>query len=157
MRKPIKVKVYATEETLENYGKDLSGLAHATEGSAGFDLYATKDVTIMAGGVKIVPLGLFTEFSKEYVAELFIRSGSAFKEGLSLANGTGIIDSDYRKEWGAIVRSDRYTVIKANTRICQVLFKDVPTVEFTLVGSIEELNQLERDGGFGHTGIDKIG
>ena len=73
----------------------------ATSGSAGFDLHACidKDLTIKKGDLIRIPCGIAIELpSSKYAAFIFARSGLGMKYGISLSNGVGVIDSDYRGE-----------------------------------------------------------
>ena len=74
------------------------GFVKATEGAAGWDIYAhTIDINPATRSATIYT-GIATAFSPDLVMCLFARSGLATKYGLVLANGTGIVDSDYRGE-----------------------------------------------------------
>lgn len=66
-----------------------------TKWSAGYDLEAATEVTIEAGEMALVPTGLKAYMEQDEVLMVFIRSSLAVKQGLMLANGTGIIDADY--------------------------------------------------------------
>lgn len=68
----------------------------ATEGSAGFDLYAIEDGTIPSNTRKLIPLGFATSFSADYYMQITDRSGLAFKNTLSVE--AGVIDSSFRSE-----------------------------------------------------------
>ena len=73
----------------------------ATAGSAGIDLSACIDEakTIAPGELLLIPTGIAIEIpSPEYVAYIFARSGLGIKHGICLANGVGVVDSDYRGE-----------------------------------------------------------
>lgn len=128
----------------------------ATSGSAGYDLHAciNKDLTIKKGELIRVPCGVAVELpSNEYAAFVFARSGLGMKYGISLSNGVGVIDSDYRGEIqvGLCRMSDGepYT-IKNGDRIAQMIVMRVNAVNFNLVGN---LGESERgSGGFGSTG-----
>ena len=128
----------------------------ATSGSAGYDLHACieKDLTIKKGELVRVPCGVAIELpSSEYAAFVFARSGLGMKYGISLSNGVGVIDSDYRGEIqvGLCRTSDGepYT-IKNGDRIAQMIVMRVNAVNFNLV---ENLGKSERgSGGFGSTG-----
>ena len=128
----------------------------ATSGSAGFDLHACidKDITIKKGELIRVPCGIAIELpSSEYAAFIFARSGLGIKYGISLSNGVGVIDSDYRGEIQVgLCRTsdgDPYT-IKNGDRIAQMIIMPVSNVNFKLV---ENLGESERgSGGFGSTG-----
>lgn len=128
----------------------------ATSGSAGYDLHAciNKDLTIKKGELIRVPCGVAIELpSSEYAAFVFARSGLGMKYGISLSNGVGVIDSDYRGEIqvGLCRMSDGepYT-IKNGDRVAQMIVMKVSAVNFKLV---ENLGESERgSGGFGSTG-----
>ena len=128
----------------------------ATSGSAGYDLHACidKDITIKKGELIRVLCGVAIELpSSEYAAFIFARSGLGIKYGISLSNGVGVIDSDYRGEiqLGLCRTSDGDPyVIKNGDRIAQMIIMRVSTVNFKLV---ENLGESERgSGGFGSTG-----
>lgn len=63
----------------------------------------------------------------------------------------GKIDSDYRKGVGVIIhnRDTRTFLIKAGTRIAQMTFHKVETVQWE---EADELSETDREGGFGSTG-----
>lgn len=103
----------------------------ATSGSAGFDLHACidKDLPIKKGDLIRVPCGIAIELpSSEYAAFIFARSGLGIKYGISLSNGVGVIDSDYRGEIQVgLCRTsdgDPYT-IKNGDRIAQMIIMPV--------------------------------
>ena len=66
-----------------------------TAGSAGYDLAAARDIILAPHAVTVVPTGLKAFMAKDEYLSIFIRSSLAFKKGIMLANGTGIVDSDY--------------------------------------------------------------
>ena len=128
----------------------------ATSGSAGYDLHACidRDLTIKKGELIRVPCGVAIELpSSEYAAFVFARSGLGMKYGISLSNGVGVIDSDYRGEIqvGLCRTSDGDPyVIKNGDRVAQMIIMKVSAVNFKLV---ENLGKSERgSGGFGSTG-----
>ena len=128
----------------------------ATSGSAGYDLHACieKDLTIKKGELIRIPCGVAIELpSSEYAAFVFARSGLGMKYGISLSNGVGVIDSDYRGEIqvGLCRMSDGEPyIIKNGDRIAQMIIMKVSNVNFNLV---ENLGKSERgSGGFGSTG-----
>lgn len=130
--------------------------AYATEGSAGMDLRACMDEEkiILPGQSLRVPTGLAFEIpDPEVVALICARSGLAAKFGVSLTNGIGVIDSDYRGEVQVLLinqGSEPFTV-RDGDRIAQMLFVPVLKANLELV---EELSETERgEGGFGSTGI----
>jgi len=128
---------------------------YETKGSAGVDLQAFIDETIVLKPMdrKLVPTGLFIELPEGYEAQVRARSGLAIKHGISLVNGIGTIDSDYRGEIKVILinlGNEDFTITSGD-RIAQMVFIKHEQAEFELT---EELQDTERGaGGFGHTGI----
>ncbi len=136
-------------------GKEIPLPSYATPGSAAMDLRAcvSEPVVIAPGARVVVPSGIAIALpSSEYVALLFARSGLATKGGVCLANGVGVIDSDYRGEIGVALlntASEPYSILPGD-RIAQLMVTPVvqPTVEL-----VTELPETERGaGGFGSTG-----
>ncbi len=127
----------------------------ATQGSAGMDLSACLDEakTIKPGEILVVPTGIAIEIpSADYVAYIFARSGLGIKHGICLANGVGVIDSDYRGEVcvGLCNVSNKEYTVSPGERVAQMVISPVslmPVVE------VDELSSTERgEGGFGSTG-----
>jgi dUTP pyrophosphatase len=69
--------------------------SYQTAGAAGFDLAASADMTIPPGAVALVPTGLVIEVPKGHFLGVFARSSTPLKRGLMVANGVGVVDSDY--------------------------------------------------------------
>ena len=69
--------------------------SYETAGAAGFDLAASADVTIGPGEVRLIPTGLVIEVPRGHFLGIFARSSTPLKRGLMLANGVGVVDSDY--------------------------------------------------------------
>jgi len=69
--------------------------ARETSGAAGFDLAASADITIPPGAVALVPTGLVINVPDGYFLGIFARSSTPLKRGLMVANGVGVIDTDY--------------------------------------------------------------
>ena len=136
-------------------GKEIPAPRYATEGAAAMDLCACLDepLTIPAGGRAVVPTGIAIALpSREYVALLFVRSGLGIKKGISLSNGVGVIDSDYRGEIRVGLSNgsaEDYTIMPGD-RISQLMVVPVmcPTPVF-----VEELDETARGaGGLGSPG-----
>lgn len=68
---------------------------YQTPGSAGFDLSASVAMTVDSGEVTLVPTGLVIEVPAGHFLGLFARSSTPLKRGLMVANGVGVVDSDY--------------------------------------------------------------
>jgi dUTP pyrophosphatase len=69
--------------------------SYQTAGAAGFDLAASADVTIAPGAIVLIPTGLVIEVPKGHFLAIFARSSTPLKKGLVVANGVGVVDSDY--------------------------------------------------------------
>jgi len=66
-----------------------------TVGAAGFDLASNADVTIAPGAIVLIPTGLVVEVPAGHFLGIFARSSTPLKKGLIVANGVGVLDSDY--------------------------------------------------------------
>lgn len=125
-----------------------------TDGSAGFDLCACIDKphTLKVGEIFLFPTGLGAEIPTGCAGMVFTRSGLGVKHGVAVANGVGVIDSDYRGEIFVGLRNfgqEDYTVMPGE-RIAQLVIMPVILPDIEEVG---ELSQTERGvGGFGSTG-----
>ena len=128
--------------------------AYATDGSAAVDLRAAESLSIEPGQRALVPTGVhIAPETKNVVAIVAARSGLAIKHGISLSNGIGVIDSDYRGEIcvGLINHSDKTFNIERGDRVAQLMF--MPVLIANLI-SAESLDETERGaGGFGSTGV----
>ena len=131
-------------------GADLPTRAHPTD--AGLDLYAAETIQIAPRVVTLVPTGIATAIPTGHVGLLIARSSLAVKKAMTLANGVGVIDADYRGEIKVpIVTTDGcHNLIQAGTRIAQLLILPIalPTIEV-----VAELPNTGRGvGAFGSTG-----
>lgn len=129
---------------------DLPARAHPTD--AGLDLCAAETVRIIPNHVTLVPTGIAVAIPTGHVGLLVARSSLAVKKSMTLANGVGVIDADYRGEIKVpIVPLDGCrNVIFAGTRIAQLLILPIalPTIEV-----VADLDETTRNtGSFGSTG-----
>ena len=129
--------------------------AQATVGSACFDLCVVHCVSDDVGFT--VHTGLAVALPPGYGMLIFPRSGLGTKLGLTLRNGTGIIDSDYRGElliklnmghenrWAEVEQA-----LKPGSRVAQAMIIQVPAINMV---EVTELPSTDRGtGGFGSTG-----
>lgn len=137
--------------------KSLSGIlpSYETEGAAGMDIraYLDRPVMILPGDRALIPTGLFMEIEPGYEVQLRARSGLAVKYGITLTNGIGTIDSDYRGEVkvSLINLGKEPFEVKNGDRIAQMV---VAAYERALLEPAEILSDTQRgEGGFGHTGV----
>ena len=124
--------------------------AHPTD--AGLDLAASETTHIAPRVVTLVPTGIAVAIPTSHVGILAARSSLAVKKSMNLANGVGVIDSDYRGEIKIpIIPLDGcHNLIQAGQKIAQLIIMPIalPTVEV-----VAELPDSERgQGGFGSTG-----
>lgn len=130
----------------------------ATLGSAGFDLRASlsEDFVLEVGKRAVIKTGLFMEIPPNLEIQVRPRSGLAAKEGVTVLNSPGTIDSDYTGEIGVIlINLGEYDfTIKNGDRIAQGVISSVfgkSSIAFNKVDSIEE-NIHRGSAGFGSTG-----
>lgn len=128
--------------------------SYATEGSAGMDIYANLTETLVIPSLqrKLIPTGIFIELPIGYEAQIRPRSGLAVKNGLTIINTPGTIDSDYRGEIKICLvnLSGETSIIENGDRIGQMIIAKYEIVEPEVV---DELSETKRgSGGFGHTG-----
>lgn len=134
----------------------LNPPAVATPGSAGLDLRAdleAESLTIAPGARAPVPTGIAIAIQTPGVAGfIYSRSGLGAKHGLTVAQGVGVIDPDYRGEiivW-LLNTSQQPRTISRHERIAQLVL--APIVR-PIVTPVDDLDDTHRgDGGFGHTG-----
>ena len=127
---------------------------YKTEGAAGMDLCAaiSEPITLQPLERKLIPTGLKIELEHGYEAQIRPRSGLALKNGISIVNSPGTIDSDYRGDVGIILINHGFEpfMVEQGDRIAQMVITQHTRVEFV---EVEELSDTDRgDGGFGHTG-----
>ncbi|MCQ2598102.1 MAG: dUTP diphosphatase [Treponema sp.] len=128
---------------------------YKTKGAAGADVCAflKEPVVIQKGMSAMIPTGLFFEIPEGFEIQVRPRSGLAAKNGVTVLNTPGTIDSDYRGELKIILINlgqEDFTVNNGE-RIAQIIV--APVTQGVFVPAVE-LNETERgSGGFGHTGL----
>ena len=142
------MKDLVRKEFLDN--PDLLIPIRATQGSAGYDLkYPYKDDLIMkVNNDYLIESFVKIILPKEYVAKMYIRSSMGIEKGITLMNGTGIIDSDFSES----IKIPIHTIKKDNvllkagpdTRIAQIVITKYETVDDDITTGI-------RNGGIGST------
>ncbi len=139
----------------EGADPDLALPAYETAGAAGADLRAD-----LGGGERVlapmeralIPTGLRMQIPPGYEVQVRARSGAALRDGLSLVNGVGTIDADYRGPVGviAINLSDKPLVIRHGDRVAQIVVAPVVQAVFTRTDAVDRT--ARGAGGFGSTG-----
>lgn len=145
---PQTIRVHVLNDT------DQALPAYETADSAGMDLRAHLDeaVVLKPGQRVLIPSGLRLEIPPGYEGQVRPRSGLALKQGLTVLNAPGTVDSDYRGDVGVILvnLSPETQVIEPGDRVAQILF--APVLQATLT-EVADLAESERGGGgFGSTG-----
>jgi dUTP pyrophosphatase len=134
----------------------------ASDGAAGFDLVAQVadgprgGAVLRPGEVRLVGTGVHVAVPAGFVGLVYLRS-SLSRRGVRLANGGGVIDSDYRGEVLLALTSDagcgEVPVLSPGERVAQLVIVPCPAVRLVAVESVEELGATVRGaGGFGSTG-----
>lgn len=163
--------------TLELLHQDARAPERATEGSAGYDLFAyltgrtvsssdgvsVKDapaqnapgagafVVIQPGTTVRIPLGFKARLPHGFEAQIRPRSGSAFKKGLTVPNAPGTVDADYPDEWMVLIRNEAAVPVRIEhgERIAQMVLSRFEVLPFER-GVVTR--STSRAGGFGSTG-----
>ena len=132
--------------------------AYQTRGAAGADIYANfgKDggnVVLAPGARALIPTGLCMAIPEGLEVQIRPRSGLALKNGITLLNTPGTIDSDYRGPVGVIMinHSDVSFDVTHGMRIAQMVVASVIQAHFELVETLDATARGK--GGFGSTGV----
>ncbi|WP_288284164.1 dUTP diphosphatase [uncultured Senegalimassilia sp.] len=128
--------------------------SYAYSGDAGMDLRASESLTLQPFERALVPTGLAIALPEGYAGFVLPRSGLAIKNGITVVNAPGLIDSNYRGELKVILQNtdphEPFT-IHGGDRIAQLVVMPVPHMSFT---PVDALSSTERgEGGFGSSGI----
>lgn len=124
----------------------------STERAGAFDVYMPEPGSVSGHSPGLVGLGFATEVPVGHVALILPRSSAGSKYGVELNNTCGVIDSDYRGEWKASIKtkSGAHFSWESGDRLLQFLIIPVADIQLELV---DELDTTERGtGGFGSTG-----
>lgn len=125
---------------------------YAHEGDAGFDLFSTDYKLLKPNERSLIGTGITVEIPKGYELQIRPRSGLALKNGISIVNSPGTIDSGYSGEIGAIVinHGTEDFEIKPGDRIAQAVLNKI---EFAEIQETNNLNESARGArGFGSSG-----
>jgi len=133
--------------------KEVPLPVYMTEGSAGMDLCADleSELTLAPMERALIPTGVAIALPQGFEAQIRPRSGLALKQGLTMVNSPGTIDSDYRGEIQLIAINLGLgpVVIQRGQRIAQMIIQRIIRAQWQ---EVQELPPSDRqDGGFGHT------
>ena len=136
--------------------KELPLPQHTTIHSAGVDLIAAIDenLLIKSGNRALVATGIAIAIPEGFEGQVRPRSGLAVKNGITVINAPGTIDSDYRGEIKVpiINLGDKDFIIERGMRIAQLVISKYEKIEWDLVKQLPE-NSSRGDAGFGSTGL----
>lgn len=142
-------------EVIKEYQNEVIQIPkRATPASAGYDLSSIEEVVIRPKEIKLIKTGLKAMIPKDEVLLVFARSSLAFKKGLMMSNGVGVVDADYYNnpdnEGHLMVPlynfSEDEVIIHKGERVAQGIF-----VKYGVTSDDEILHQT-RTGGFGSSG-----
>ena len=143
-----KVKIYYT-------GEGIDHPHYQSEGAAGADVYALVEepVTVKPMERVMIPTGMAIAVPRGYEAQIRPRSGLAWKQGLTVLNSPGTIDSDYRGEVRILLINlgKQDVVISKGDRIAQMIIAPYVRGEFVRTDTLDDTERGE--GGFGSTGV----
>ena len=125
----------------------------STSGSAGYDFYSPVGFELNPGESIKIPTGVRCFMDKDWVLMLYVRSSIGFKYHVVLANGTGIIDSDFYNGSGEghifiklVNEGDKTLKVEPGDRIAQGVF-----LQYGI--TFDDEADGVRDGGIGSTGV----
>ena len=129
---------------------ELPAPAYAKPGDAGADLRSRIDFELEPGERALVPTGVAIALPEGYVGLVHPRSGLATKNGITIVNAPGTVDSGYRGElMVTLLNTDKTKSfhVQRGDRIAQLIIQKYEHATFTVV---DELDQTERgSSGFG--------
>ena len=128
--------------------------SYSTKQSSGLDLRANilEKIILAPFDRKLIPTGLSISMPEGYEAQVRPRSGLSIKNGITVLNSPGTIDSDYRGDIGVILinlSKESYT-IKPGDRVAQIVFSKYEKIEWGIVSDLPNSNRGKS--GFGSTG-----
>ena len=139
---------------IKRLDKSVQLPAYAYQGDAGLDLRSSEDVSLAPFERRLISTGLAIAIPEGYAGFVQPRSGLALRDGLSMANTPGLIDSHYRGELKVCainLDSEKTIHIERGERIAQLVIQKVPAVTLS---EVEELDETDRGtGGFGSSGV----
>lgn len=130
---------------------------YQTDQAAAFDFHACLDEPKVLQPLEraMIPTGLAYEIPEGYEMQVRARSGLSIKHGITMVNGIGTIDADYRGELNILVINlgQEPFEIEDGMRVAQGVISPINQVSWQ---EVETLSETDRgSGGFGSTGFDK--
>jgi dUTP pyrophosphatase len=127
--------------------------SYSTPGSAGFDLAAAEDVDVPPHQIRLIGTGLVMKIPEGHFLAVFARSSTPLKRGLMVANGVGVVDSDYcgaadEVKIQVINVTDQPVRVARGDRLAQGIVLAAPQVTWQEIARATNPSR----GGFGSTG-----
>jgi len=127
---------------------------YQTAGAAGADLHACMDEPIILQPMerRVIPTGLAMSIPEGFEVQIRARSGMSIKHGITMVNGIGTIDADYRGEVGvlAINLGQEVFTIEPGMRIAQMVLARYEVARWNEVTVLDETTRGA--GGYGSSG-----
>ena len=144
------------KENIQVLNKSIKIPEYQSSEASGFDLaaYVKSNFIIKPKEYQIIPTGLIMEIPKGYEGQIRPRSGLAAKNGVTVLNSPGTIDSDYRGEIKIILINlgMKKFLILPGMRIAQMVISPTTRVELNVFTEIKpDTNRGNK--GFGSTGL----
>ena len=146
-------------EWLPDTDSDFPIPEYSTSGSAGLDIRAflstesrSEGILLLPGQISLVSSGFKIEIPQGHEGQIRARSGLSLNHGITVANGVGTIDSDYRGPIGVLLINlgqSPYTIMHG-CRIAQLVIAKYSRVKCEVVKNISQTKRNES--GFGSTG-----
>lgn len=140
------------DNTIEETYKNIKLPKRATTGSAGYDFYSPIDFELKPGETIKIPTGIRCLMDKNWVLQIYPRSGLGFKYQINLCNEVGIVDSDYSNSDNEghifiklVNRGDKPVTINLGEAFAQGIFLPYGI-------TVDDDTKGIRNGGFGSTG-----
>jgi len=140
-----------------DHAKGLDLPAYQSAGAAGLDLVSAlpekAPFILKPGATTLIPTGLVMEIPQGYEAQVRPRSGLAFKNGITVLNAPGTIDSDYRGELKVLLinHSPAPFTITRGMRIAQLVI--APVTQAHWIETEQQTQTTRAAGGFGSSGV----
>jgi len=143
-RPSVKLERTHDEAILPSYKKD---------GDAGADVSSVTETVIQPSCRGLIDLGFKIQIQSGWEVQVRPRSGLALRDGITVLNSPGTIDSGYRGKCGVILQnnSEHPFAVRVGDRVAQFVLKRAPQGDFTWTDSVSVSERGE--GGFGSTGV----
>ena len=141
-------------KVINNSRNDIPRYAH--NGDSGMDLRANLDHPISLEPNKrvLVPTGIHMQIPRGYEGQVRGRSGLALKNGVTVLQGVGTVDSGYIGDIGVVLINHGEETFQINNgdKIAQLVICPIKNV---IIAEVDNLDNTARgQKGYGSTGVD---